>query len=47
MFDADRDAIRPGAALVNPGGRIAGLIAGHPFGAEELDTFARQSIPSP
>jgi len=47
MYDADNEAIRPGAALVNPSGRIAGLLAGRAFGSADLDAFARQSIPSP
>ena len=47
MYDDDAEAIRPGAALVNPRGSIAGLIGGRAVGADELDAFARQFVSGP
>jgi len=47
MYDGDTEAIRPGAALVNPRGRIAGLIGGRVVSADELDAFARQFVSGP
>jgi peroxiredoxin len=47
MYDDDAAAIRPGAALVNPRGHIAGLIGGRAVSTGELDAFARQFVSGP